>query len=183
MDRHGDAVFSVLLRLVGVRDLAEDMAQETFVRAYSAIRDFRGESQFRTWLIQIAVNLARDRARSESRRPVIISLDQDDPGTLSARDSLVDHAQPDPIRLLEQEEVSSRLEQELLRLPAEYREVFVLKHVEGLSYGAIARITGDTVGSLKVRTHRSRRMLRERFGAAPEAEVENGRDPGAISRR
>jgi RNA polymerase sigma-70 factor (ECF subfamily) len=183
LDRHGDAVYSVLLRLIGDADLAEELAQETFVRAYAALGAFRGDSRVRTWLIQIAVNLVRDRVRSEMRRPVIVSIDQREPSAIDSRDSLVDDPRTDPVRALEQEEIASRLERELARLPVEYREVFLLKHVEGLSYEAIARITGDSVGSLKVRAHRSRRLLRERLAAAPEAEVEDGRDRSAISRR
>ena len=183
LDRHGDAVYSVILRLTGDSDLAEELAQETFVRAYTAIGGFRGESRVRTWLIQIAVNLARDRVRSERRRPVIISVDQREPGAADSRESIVDDAGHDPLRTLERKETSARLERELLELPVEYREVFLLKHVEGLSYEAISRITGASVGSLKVRAHRSRRMLRERLATAAELEVGDGRHSGAISRR
>ena len=182
LDRHGDPVHAVILRLVGDSDLAEELAQETFVRAYTAIGSFRGESQVRTGLLQIAINLCRDQGRSEKRRPVVVSVDQPHP-VRNPRDTLVDDTGHDPLRTLEQKEVAARLERELLQLPAEYREVFLLKHVEGLSYEAISRVTGVSVGTLKVRAHRSRRMLRERLTTSAEVEVRNGGHSGAIHRR
>jgi RNA polymerase sigma-70 factor (ECF subfamily) len=88
----------------------------------------------------------------------------------------------DPLRRLIRRELVARLEKELLRLPDEYREVFVLKHIEGLSYETIARMTGDSVGTLKVRAHRSRMKLRKRLSSEGEsAEESHGRDPGALS--
>jgi RNA polymerase sigma-70 factor (ECF subfamily) len=88
----------------------------------------------------------------------------------------------DPLRRLIRKELLTRLEKELFRLPNEYREVFVLKHIEGLSYETIAQMTGDSVGTLKVRAHRSRMKLRKRLSSEGEgAEEGHGRAPGALS--
>jgi RNA polymerase sigma-70 factor (ECF subfamily) len=183
VDRHGDLVYSVLRRLLGNPDLAEELAQETFVRAYENLDGFRGDSSLKTWLVQIAVNLVRDRRRSARRSPTVVSLEE-----LRARSSVgADPPDPrpsvEPIERLVQREVSTRLERELDRLPADYREAFVLKHVEGLSYEEIARLTGQSVGCLKVRVHRARARLRQKLAEVSGEEQGHGRIVGTIPRR
>ena len=183
VDRHSDVVYSVLRRLVGDPDLSEELAQETFVRAYEGLDGFRGESVFRTWLVQIAINLVRDRRRAARRSPTVVSLEE-----LRAH-SNVDADPPElrpsvePIGRLAQREVSARLEQELGRLPMDYREAFVLKHVEGMPYEDIARVTGQTVGCLKVRVHRARARLKQALADVTREEHGHGRIVGTIPRR
>lgn len=183
VERHGDVVYSVLRRLVGSPDLAEELAQETFVRAYEGLDGFRGESGFRTWLVQIAINLVRDRRRAARRSPTVVSLEE-----LRARSS-IDADPPDqrpsvePVGRLAQREVSARLERELEQLPVDYREAFVLKHVEGMPYEEMARITGQSVGCLKVRVHRARARLREALADVAREEQGHGRIIGTIPRR
>jgi RNA polymerase sigma-70 factor (ECF subfamily) len=162
VERHKDPVYGMLVRLTGDPDSAEELAQETFVRAFRGIGKFRGESRFGTWLIQIAVHLARDRVRERQRlRQKIVSLDElierdaDSPVLTEARH------QYDPLAEVSERDLMRRFEESLHELPASYREVFLLHHVQGLSYDEIARITGDSVGSLKVRTHRARKLLKE----------------------
>ena len=183
VERHGDVVYAVLRRLVGSPDLAEELAQETFVRAFEGLDGFRGEAGFRTWLVQIAVNLVRDRRRVARRSPTVVSLEE-----LRAR-SDVDADPPEqrpsvePIGRLAQREASARLEQELERLPMDYREAFVLKHVEGLPYEEIARITGQSIGCLKVRVHRARARLKQALADVKREEHGHGRVVGTIPRR
>jgi len=176
-------VYAILRRLVRDPDLAEELAQETFVRAFSGIGRFRGESSVGTWLIQIAVNLARDHRRAEGLRPVLVPIEQG--REVSGRSRVWGHRErnTDPLHTLEHKELVATLEQELARLPGDYREVFLLKHVHGHSYEEIARMTGDSVGTLKVRAHRSRRMLRERLAARTGAEESDGSRSGTLSRR
>lgn len=162
VNRHKDRLFAVLVRMTGSADAAEEMAHETFVRAFRGLRRFRGEAAFGTWLIQIAVHLARDRVR-ERRRGRTVSLDAllemdgDSPILAETR------AAYDPLAGLDQRDTAERLESALRELPATYREAFVLHHVENLPYEDIAKATGDTVGSLKVRVHRARKMLKEKL--------------------
>ena len=187
VDRHGGTVHSVLRRLVDDADLAEELAQETFVRAYTGIRAFRGESGVGTWLVQIAVNLVRDRRRATKRAVPVLSLDRVaelSAGNVPLTNTSDADGRANPLRTLLRKELVTRLEKEVLRLPNEYREVFVLKHIEGLSYKTIAEMTGDSVGTLKVRAHRSRMKLKKRLSSGEDGTEEcYGRDPGALSGR
>jgi RNA polymerase sigma-70 factor (ECF subfamily) len=165
VERHQGRVLSVLRNALHDDLLAEEVAQETFVKAYLGLPSFRGESRFGTWLLQIAIHAARDRRRS-ARRSRTFSLEElleadRVGGAAAAPPELADpHPASDPFVLLERAELAHRLESGLRELPDDYREVFVLKHVEGLAYEDIATITGDSVGTLKVRAHRARQKLR-----------------------
>ena len=183
VERHGDVVYSVLRRLVESPDLAEELAQETFVRAYEGLDGFRGESGFRTWLVQIAINLVRDRRRAARRAPTVVSLEELRARSSSDADPPERRPSVEPIGMLAQREVATRLERELERLPADYREAFVLKHIEGMPYEEIARVTGQSVGCLKVRVHRARARLRESLADVAREEQGHGRIVGTIPRR
>ena len=183
VERHGDLVYSVLRRLVGDPDLADELAQETFVRAYESLDGFRGEARFRTWLVQIAVNLVRDRRRTQRRSPVVVSLEQIRERSRSAVEPRDDRATDEPIRRISLREKTARLERELQRLPHEYREALLLKHVEGLPYDEIARITGDSIGCLKVRVHRARARLRQALADVAREGRDHGRVARTLSRR
>lgn len=162
VDRHKDSVYGILVRLTGDPDAADELAHETFVRAFRGLANFRGEARFGTWLIQIAVHLARDRIRERRRqRGRVVSLDQ-----LLERDNdspflAEDRPQYDPLAEVSERDLLRRFERALEDLPPSYREVFLLHHMQGLSYEDIAGMTGDSVGSLKVRTHRARKLLKE----------------------
>lgn len=154
VERYQDRVFGVLLRLVGDRDVAEDAAQEAFVKAYLSLPRFRGESAFGTWLVQIAIHAARDRVRRRQRRWERELVDED---------GSVDVPSPGPdalVNLVRDEDLDHML-QALQQLPEEYREVLVLKHLEEWSFEEIAQHAQASVGSLKVRAHRARRLLRQ----------------------
>jgi len=183
VERHQEVVYSIVLRLVRSPDVAEELAQEAFVRAYASLETFRGASRFRTWVIQIAFNLVRDRRRAEGRRPVIVSLDELRQQAERTDAPLHARAPLGPELSLAQEELSSQLESALGKLPREYREVFVLKHVEGLSYVEISAMTGVSIGALKVRAHRARLRLRERFGGHATGGRKDGRHSGAFPGR
>jgi len=167
VSRHKDRVYAILLRLVRDPDTAEELAQEAFVRAWRGIGGFQGQALFGTWLVQIAIHLARDRMR-ERRRSRTVSLDE--LLEKSADDSvLVDtRSRHDPLSEVSDNDMMKRLEAALGGLPPSYREVFVLHHIEDVPYEEIASLTGDSVGSLKVRAHRARKLLREAI--SPDAE-------------
>lgn len=171
VERHKRRLYAVILRLVGDPSQAEELAQETFVRAFRGLADFRRESSFGTWLIQIGIHAARDRMRSV-RRHGTVSLEELRDGR-HPRLELVDTSPAaDPGHEIEAEEERSLMRTALAGLPPEYREVLVLKHFEGWAYGEIASVTGDSVGTLKVRAYRARQLLRERLaelGWAPDA--------------
>ncbi len=162
VDRHKDRVYGILMRLTGDPPAAEELAHEAFVRAFQGLNNFRSESRFGTWLIQIAVNLARDRLR-EKRRGRTVSLD-----ALLERDmdaSFLAETRPtyDPSDEMDEQDLMDRFEAALGELPPDYREIFVLHHMQNIPYEEIASITGDAVGALKVRAHRARKLLKTKI--------------------
>lgn len=161
VERHAGRVRSTLLRLVGDPDRADDLAQDAFLRAYRGLADFRGDARFGTWIIQIAVHAARDALRQSKRRSNVVSLDELRDRQVVQADPPDHHAWSDPSDLVSDHELADRLARALAGLPPSYREVFVLRHQRELSYEEIAEITGDSIGSLKVRAHRARQMLKE----------------------
>jgi len=162
VERHKDKVMAILTRLLGNLDYSEELAQETFVRAYQGLDGFRGESRFSTWLVQIALHVARNHIKQHRRQGKVVSLDalQERVG-LDSRNFRETRREFSADSRVEDRELSARLQNALDAIPVAYREVFVLKHVQELSYEEISRITGQSVGSLKVRAHRARALLRE----------------------
>jgi RNA polymerase sigma-70 factor (ECF subfamily) len=167
---HQDAVFRTALRLLGDNDEAFDLAQDVLLTAFRKIGQFRGESRFSTWLYRITVNLARNRWKSASRRPVALSIDSggsslddgdDAPSALQVADTA-----PDPRNRAAGLEIVRSLEREIARLPEPFREVIVLRHVEGLAYEEIASILEANLGTIKSRLSRARELLREGLGPA-----------------
>jgi len=167
-------VYNVALRITGSHEEAEDCVQEAFLRAFSALRGFRGEAAFSTWLYRVAVNAANDAARQRSRQPLSAS-------DLADRGS--DDAPPDLDRVgLHDDPPANRPEYALLQeqrrrvvlraihsLPEKHRTVVILYDIQGLSYDQIARITGARVGTVKSRLNRARLALKDRL--APHMEL------------
>jgi RNA polymerase sigma-70 factor (ECF subfamily) len=163
--KYQDKIYSLILRLVGNRDDAEDLTSETFVNAFKAWDRFRGEARVSTWLHQIAVNNCKNRFkqkdRHREREPV--SLDdtiETDSGELSREVADWRNA---PERLLLDEELKLQIRKAVDALPLEYRTVLVLAQQEDLSYDEIARITGLSVPAVKTRLHRARNRVRQRL--------------------
>ncbi len=141
-----------------VRDAgeAEDVAQETFVRAYRALPRFRGDSAFKTWLYTIATNVARTSIERRGRRARVgdRSLDDDAQAMTAAE---VPSGEPDAEARLVTRDAIDRA---LAALPAELRVAVVLRDVEGLEYKEIAEIAGVPMGTVESRIFRGRRQLR-----------------------
>lgn len=163
VDRHKSRVYGILMSLVGDEDLAEELAQETFVKAFTGIAGFREDASFGTWLVQIAIHGARDHRRrmSRLRQRRVVSLDALREARRYELEPADDRRWADPRTRVESREEEGLVREALEQLPPEYREVLVLKHFDGWSYEQIAESTGDTVGTLKVRAHRARRLLRD----------------------
>lgn len=155
--RFQDAVYSLVVRMLGQREAAEDVTQEAFVAAWQHLATFRGGS-FRSWLFTIAANRARDELRRRGRRPSV-SLDaaRDDP---DRADLDPPDRGPSPEGVAEQAELRAALETALRELPDDWREVVVLSDIHGLDYAEIAQATGVAVGTVKSRLSRARARLR-----------------------
>ncbi|MDB5106690.1 MAG: polymerase, sigma-24 subunit, subfamily, partial [Fibrobacteres bacterium] len=154
--KHKDRIFGLCLRLLaGDRFEAEDAAQETFVKVYHALRDFRMESKFSSWLYRIAVNTCKNRVVSRSYQESRNHRDLEAAETDGAPSS------PSPDQVLEAKGRGERIEEAIGRLPEEQRVLVVLRDVEGRSYEEIAETTGLNPGTVKSRLNRGRRQLQE----------------------
>jgi len=148
LDRHQGTVFNIAYRMTGSRQDAEDLAQDAFVRAYSALGEFRGESSFRTWICQIATRLCIDhlRSRKETRE---LREDLAAPGEGSDWTG----------RMADGEIVAEAIR----ALPPHYRAVVVLRHLEHRSYQEIADTLDLPLATVKTHIRRARERLRERL--------------------
>jgi RNA polymerase sigma-70 factor (ECF subfamily) len=134
---------------------AEDLVQDTFVRAYRAVGQFRGDSTFRTWLHRIAVNVVRSHAVRRNSRGVRHGLERDGGDDETAIDRMTTYED------LEDVVVRRRMiDQALARLPPDQRLLITLRDVQGLDYREIAVITGLPIGTVESRIFRGRRRLR-----------------------
>lgn len=153
IDRHAASIVSLAYRMVGNRADAEDVAQDTFLAAFKSLSSFRADAKFSTWLYRIATNKCTDWLRV--KRPGQGLQDVDVEAVVDT--SLAEDRTPE--RLLSQQQVAQELEQAIQRLPPLYREAFVLKHVEGLSYEEMQDILGVNGDTLKMRVYKGRLQL------------------------
>jgi RNA polymerase sigma-70 factor (ECF subfamily) len=150
-----------VLKLVGrfVNDSAEaeDVAQEAFLKAYRALRSFRGDSAFYTWLYRIAINTAKNALVSNRRRPVDFNLDMQDPDQYERQNRLREIDSPD--RLLLTDEIRDTVQRAIAQLPEDLRTAIVLRELEGLSYEEIAEAMDCPVGTVRSRIFRAREAI------------------------
>lgn len=157
-------VYGLLLRLIGRRDEAEDLAQEVFVQVFKAIGAFRGEAKLSTWIFRIAVNLSKNRSKYLARRKADsqdnfdglgdeVSLEGTKEGTVAAI------ARPD--EMVSGMQLEAIVERAIGELEPEFREVLILRDVEDMTYEEIADITGLADGTVKSRIFRARAQLKQ----------------------
>ncbi len=165
IDENRDRIYSVIYRLVGDQDEASDLTQDTFVAAFRAYDRFRYEASVYTWLYRIAVNLTKNRFEKQQRMDSRRSYSLDEPVQLES-DELsrqVEDWTLSPERVAENDQLRSIVLTEVNNLKYEYREVVVLRDLEGLRYREIADILGCSVEAVKSRLFRARSVLRERL--------------------
>jgi RNA polymerase sigma-70 factor (ECF subfamily) len=163
VERYSGPVFNLAYRLTHDRPEAENIAQETFLRAYRALPRSDWQRPFRPWLFTIAANLCRDRARQ--RREWSFTDLVDETGDESVADEWPDEA-PLPAERLEEDELRQALQRAVDALPPAYRAAVVLRYTEGLSYEQIAVALNLPLNT--VRTHLSRARQRLRTALAAE---------------
>ncbi len=152
VERWEGVVFAFLVRMLGSREEAQDLTQETFVRMVGAAGRYRPTGQFRSWLLRIAGNLARSRLR---RRRVIRWLSLD----LAAVDPPAE--QPGALADIEHREQCAAVRAAVGRLPDRQRQALVLRQYHDLSYDEIAQAMGTTTGSVQMLLHRAMNALRD----------------------
>lgn len=155
-ERHSPRVYAVVRRLAGDDALAEDWAQEAWVRAVRSLDSFRGDAQFSTWLHRIAVNSALQGRRWRDRRA---SREEPLPQTLSTGSG--EHGERIVLR--------HRLEQALRRLPRRMRQVLILHDVEGYTHKEIGETLGIATGTSKSQLFKARARMRELLAPTPAA--------------
>ncbi|HET7292576.1 MAG TPA: RNA polymerase sigma factor [Vicinamibacteria bacterium] len=145
-------------RILGVEEEARDVSQEAFLKAFRALRGFKGEARFSSWLYQIALNLCRDRLRRR-RGKAFVSLESlEEEGGHPAPD-----AGPSPYEQAERGALLRRVREALAALPDEQREVIVLKEYEELTFLEIAQILDVPLSTVKTRLYRGLVSLRGRL--------------------
>jgi RNA polymerase sigma-70 factor (ECF subfamily) len=154
--KHGRRIYRSLVGILGSADEAEDAMQDAFMKAFQHIGDFQRRSRFSTWLVRIAINTAIQRVRG---RKEIGSLEDDEDGQFKPRN--IQAWQDDPEQCCSKEEMRRLVEKEIMKLPAKYRLVLILRDVEELSTAEAANALGLGVPALKARLVRGRLMLRE----------------------
>jgi RNA polymerase sigma-70 factor, ECF subfamily len=160
--RYERPVFALLFRMVRDRELAEDLSQETFVKALNAIDSYRPEFKFSSWIFKIANNAAIDHLRR--RELDTLSLDgsphAETPEAMKATALQIGARQESPLDEVEAKELGGAIETAIGRLRPEYRSCILLRHVEGRAYEEIADILNLPLGTVKTYIHRARNELR-----------------------
>ena len=155
-------LYRVALRLTGNPDEAKDLAQEALLRAYRAFDKFRIGTSFEKWLFRIASNLYIDKLRKYGKYR-FESLDE----PIQTKDGYVEKVLPDrtanPEDIAEQNELAEKIQAALQSLPINYRMAVVLYDLEGFSYEEISGILECSIGTVRSRIHRGRRLLRKKL--------------------
>ncbi len=155
---HIDALYSMALHLTGKKEDAEDLVQETYLKAFRFFDSFEGGTNFRAWIYKILKNNFINRYRKVSKEKDVESYDAEDFYLFNA---LKESEDKSPEAAVLQKFESGEIRQAVAELPPEYKEALVLCDMEGLSYEEISHILNCPVGTVRSRIHRGRRMLQK----------------------
>ena len=174
-----DRVFNLCYRLLGDRSDAEECAQETFLKALRAIKGFRFECSFATWLYTIAVNICRNWRKSAEHRfwNRVLRFGQDHRNEQAHVEFEIEDPAPSPLAQMAEKEKEILLQSAVDTLSHDLRTVIVLRHVEELSYEEICKITGYNLGTLKSKLARARLLLHDKL----QRKLQRGGSHGMLS--
>lgn len=158
VSRYESKVYSLALKMLRNPEDAEDVLQDTFLRAYRGIKSFKGNSTFSTWIYRITANSALMRLRKRQLPTVSI----DDADEREAPINIADWA-PGPVEQMLNQETQAAMTEAIDALPPEFRQVFVLRDIEELSNSEVAEILDLSVAAVKSRLHRARLKVRNRL--------------------
>ncbi len=168
--RYKAKVYNYIFRMVHSALDAEDLTQETFVRAYLSIRSFQSRSSLNTWLFRIATNLCIDFSRKNRRvQGMTTSLSQEGEEDSGDVEREIPDSAYDPQRLLMNTELGNKLNEALMELPIKLRTVVLMYDIEGLPYEEIANVLSCPLGTVKSRLFNARGVLRTKL--APYLEI------------
>jgi len=151
------------MRYVRDPDLAQDITQEAFIKAYRALPRFRGESAFYTWMYRIAVNTAKNYLAAQRRRPMELELDMQDPEQYELHAKLKETDTPEGITL--SNELLEIVENAIAALPEDLQTAIILRELEGMSYEEIAQTMECPVGTVRSRIFRARDAISNKVGS------------------
>lgn len=156
-------IVNLIMRYVRDPDLALDIAQEAFIKAYRALPRFRGDSAFYTWMYRIAVNTAKNYLAAQRRRPADVELDLQDPEQYDLHAKLRETDTPEGIAL--SNELRETVERAIAALPEDLRTAIILRELEGMSYEEIAQTMECPVGTVRSRIFRARDAIGKKVGS------------------
>ncbi len=150
---HERGVYNLCLRMLGNEQDAMDASQESFFRAYRALESFRGDSKFSVWLYRLTSNVCLDMLRRRPAAPSLSLTDEEE------RELPLPDTGPSPQEALERKELRQAVRRGLTALPPEFRQVLILREINGLSYEEIGAAVGLEAGTVKSRIFRARKKL------------------------
>jgi RNA polymerase sigma-70 factor (ECF subfamily) len=159
--RYQHKILNLISRYLRDREDVEDVAQETFIKAFRALPRFRGESAFYTWLYRIAINTAKNHQVARSRRPPGTDLDVDDAEYMDGTDALRESENPESA--LARDELSAEIDLAISQLPDDLRSAVTLREFDGLTYEQIAEIMDCPLGTVRSRIFRAREAIDARI--------------------
>ena len=152
-------IFALAYRVIGREEEARDVVQETFLRAFRGIGNFRGQAKFSSWVYRIALNLCRDWIRRERRAPILPTPEGVDVIELAAEQGPVESIED----LVARNDISKVVAELMTRLPEEQRTAIVLKEYHGMTFQEIADLQGCPLSTVKTRLYQGLIVLRRRL--------------------
>jgi len=164
-------LFRLAFRMLGNQAEAEDVVQDTFIKAYRALPQFRGDSTFYTWLYRIAVNAARTNLESRGRRlPELYGTKPDSDETFDTDEYLTDSNTPET--LLSSKQIAHTVNVALDELPQDLRMALSLREIDGLSYDEIAEVMGCPIGTVRSRIFRAREAIADKIRPLMDGDIQ-----------
>ena len=161
--RYQHKIVNLVMRYVRDQELAQDISQEAFIKAYRALPRFRGDSAFYTWLYRIAVNTAKNHLAAQRRRPLDVELDMQDPEQYDLHAKLKETDTPEGVTI--SRELQETVERAIAALPDDLRTAIVLRELDGMSYEEIAQTMECPVGTVRSRIFRARDAISKKVGS------------------
>ena len=159
--KYQQRVMNILSRYVRDPSEVQDLAQETFIKAYRALATFRGDSAFYTWVYRIAINTAKNFIVAQGRRPPRDDIEASEAEQYSGADGLREHASPE--RILLKDEIAEMVFSTINELPEDLKMAITLREIEGLSYDEIAETMSCPIGTVRSRIFRARETIDEKL--------------------
>ena len=159
VSKYQSKIFVIIGRFISDQAEVYDVAQDTFIKAYRALPNFRGDSQFYTWIYRIAINTAKNYLTAKGRRPPATDIDSQDAENYGISASLKENASPE--KLMMRDELKKVIFDTIDSLPDDLKTAITLREMEGLSYEEIAESMGCPVGTVRSRIFRAREAIDE----------------------